>query len=346
MSAVNTNLTVQIDPAGLAPIQLETSSKDSKLNRPVQVNYTEPASLFFSASWRLLEQTTERIEPWDKVLEVTTPGQSHVRAYCQPDHRLQYHLSEPAPFIPGREAVHYDSMAGKFDYTSLSMMLPRYTFTIPGRTDQQFVPVEDLGSRFDEEVESLSFSFQRELMLKRPHAAQHEILFASQFIDRQGQATTPPRLDPNNPRRLLADREVAGGMIVRYQTHYRLLRCNVGLPTGEILDELKLAWLRGDITDAPMPELLLIAMSEFGVAQCALERKVWPKGIASVSLRQMLDRDKTDKQLTEVSRQSRTERIVSPTDPNAYIDVERAQSITLQDAHGRPWELKLKDNGA
>jgi hypothetical protein len=341
VSAVNASLSVAMESRVSGGLQLEVDSRDGHLNRPAQVNYTDPPALFWQAMWSSLRDPPVRPEPWGKLLELKEPGQAHLRLYCPPSASYKLYLSEPPAFTEAvPEVVWTESQPSRSQFAASA---PPYVIRIPGRDARSYPPVEDVGTRYASEFEVLAFNFSREGQLKRPWASGVELLYSSQFINRAGAPAAMPRPHPKDPTVFEAAEEVAGSLIVRYNTHYRLLRCHYGLPSGPLLDELRWAWIRGDISQVEMPPLMAFAMGPQHAAQVRLERRVWPSGIVwSFFTSQAADAEPdAERVLSETGRVSSTEKVYSPTDPDVYVEVERARELTLQDSQGRIWRLRL-----
>ncbi len=340
MSELSTGLSVNIEALDVDGLQLEIDSRDGSLNQGVQVNYSDPPGLFWDAMWSTFSDPPTKPEPWGRLLEVKEPGQAHLRLYCRPASKVSLHLSEPAPFTAAVPEVVWSSSGASS--SAFAASAPPYVFRIPGRDARQYPPFEDLGSRESSEFEVLEFNFQREARLKRPYTSGVELLYCSTFINRNGDAAAIPRPHPNYPTVFQAAEDVAGSLIVRYNTHYKLLRCNYGLPTGAILDEMRWAWIRGDITQVEMPPLLAFAMSDKRAAQVRVERKVWPPGIVwSYFKSKAKEESENQKVLSETGRVTEKQKVVSKNDPDTYVEVERAREITLQDSQGRLWKMRL-----
>ena len=339
MSSLNTTLSVTIEQTDADSLQLEADTRDGALNRPVQINYTDPPALFWQAMWSSFSDPPTRPEPWARLLEVVEPGQAHLRLYCQPQAAFELHLSEPPPLIAAVPEVRWADTGRSVN--TFGKTAPPYSVYLPGKAAASPPAFESLGAREATEFEVLTFNFQREARLKRPHVASPELLYASIFIDRQGKPAAPPRPDPQQPGLFRAGEDVAGSLILRYNSHYRLLRVNYGLPGGALLDTLRHAWLRGDITQVEMPPLLAFAMAGRSAAQLRVERKVWPPGVVWSYFSNQAKEETGEKLLAETGRVTDTEKIVSAQDPGSYVEVERAREISLQDQQGRRWTMRL-----
>lgn len=339
MSDVTTQLLIKLGGVDSDALQLEADSRDGALNRPLEVNYTDPASLFWQALWSTFSDPPTKPEPWERLLEVKAPGQAYLRLYCRPKAKVQLHLSEPAPFIaavPEFFRAERGRRVSAFDVSA-----PAYVIQIPGKDAKQYPPFEDLGSREASEFEVLEFNFQREARLKRPHASGVELLYGSLFINRNGEAADMPQPQPHDPTLFQTGEEVSGCLVVRYNSHYKLLRCHYGLPTGALLDELRWAWIKGDITQVQMPPLMAFALSDQRAALAQIERKVWPPGIVWSYFNHQSKEEDSEKVLSETGRVTSTEKVSSKNDPDTYVEVERAREITLQDQQGRLWKMRL-----
>ncbi|WP_293932129.1 hypothetical protein [Iodobacter sp.] len=344
MSTMTSQVSVAFEAIdGLDTLQLEIDERDGTLNSPVQVNYTQPPSLFEQAKWASFGSIKGRPEPWTALLAITVVGQAHLRLYCRPSSQFKLYMSEPAPFIPAVPDL-LVPMVG-IPSSLFSVAVPPYVVRIPGKAASNKPPIESLGARESSEFEVLTFNFQRQAQLKRPFVSAVEILYSSIFINRAGETVPAPLPNTDLLTSFEATEEVAGSLVIRYNSHYQLLRCHYGLPSGDLLDKLRWAWLGGDVNSVGMPPLLVFAMSANSAAQISVVRSVWPSGFllanTADALRKEVENPEGSRALAETGRISSTEKISSPLDPDNYIEVERAREITLQDGQGKIWMLKL-----
>ena len=106
------------------------------------------------------------------------------------------------------------------------------------------------------------------------------ILDRTRFYDSSGQESTAPVYEPSLGR-FRHDHVVTGALVVSYQTGYFLYEIEYDSGAGELtetaLRALKLAWLAGNIHDAMIPPVQVIALSGQQATQFSFARRFWPE---------------------------------------------------------------------
>ncbi len=167
------------------------------------------------------------------------------------------------------------------------------------------------------------------------------ILESTRFFDNDGQETSRPLYLPEQGLFRHAQ-PVTGAMVVEYQPAYFLYEIDYG--TGEEMMsvkaflEIKRAWLAGNIHDAALPPVRLIALSRHQAAQLAFPRAFWPLSSSATmqfqdteAVQSCLDENGQEQyQYVENSRETSSERIVSRNDPNSYVDILRTVSMAFE----------------
>ncbi|MEO5341071.1 MAG: hypothetical protein H7837_11250 [Magnetococcus sp. MYC-9] len=141
-----------------------------------------------------------------------------------------------------------------------------------------------LGRRSAPVIETLTWLQSRSQSLRffydRPEVT---ILESTRFFDNNGQEVDPPRYQRHPPGEglFLAGQPVTGALVVAYQASYFLCEIEYDAGTAVVaekgLREAKLAWLAGNIRDATLPPVRVIALSGAQADQLTFARHFWPE---------------------------------------------------------------------
>lgn len=163
----------------------------------------------------------------------------------------------------------------------------------------------------------------------------------TRFFDHAGNAVARPTYLPALGTFRHAQ-PVTGAMVVEYSPSFFLYEVEYSTGEGEVsahaFQAVKLAWLAGNIRDAAIPPVRVIALSDPQAAQLSFPRTFWPEH-ASASyafqdterVQHCIDQNGVPTyQYVESKRETSTERIYSKSDPNNYVDVRRAVAISFE----------------
>ncbi|MBF0212195.1 MAG: hypothetical protein HQM00_01380 [Magnetococcales bacterium] len=181
----------------------------------------------------------EEYAPWlDKALIQIAPGRKRVRLYCS------------------REVA------------------SRSRLTVQGG-----VPLP-LGRRQEPLVETLVWVQTHSKRLRHFHdRPQARILDHTRFYDRDGQELPLPEYDPDSAS-FHHPQAVTGALVVEYTPGYSLYEIvydsGEAQLSAEWFREMKLAWLAGNIHDATIPVVRVIAIGPEMVDQLTFTRNFWP----------------------------------------------------------------------
>ena len=106
------------------------------------------------------------------------------------------------------------------------------------------------------------------------------ILEQTAFVDNAGQETSAPHYLPAQGR-FHHTQEVTGAMVVEYRPGFSLYE--ITYDTGEeqvseqVFRAMKLAWLAGNIRDASIPLVRVIAITAHDATQLVFSRRFWPE---------------------------------------------------------------------
>ncbi|MBF0462783.1 MAG: hypothetical protein HQL87_15510 [Magnetococcales bacterium] len=167
------------------------------------------------------------------------------------------------------------------------------------------------------------------------------ILESTRFFDNNGQETTQPVYLPESGAFYHAQ-PVTGALVVAYQPGYLLYE--IEYDTGESamsaaeFQAVKLAWLAGNIHDATIPPVRVMAISRQQATQVTFPRSFWPACSSARLLFRDTEADQTcadsngpeSYQYVESKRETKAERIYSHNDPNTYVDILRTVAIAFE----------------
>lgn len=137
-----------------------------------------------------------------------------------------------------------------------------------------------LGRRQESLIETLTWVQTRVKRLRYHHdRPTARILEQSRFFDAQGEETHPPRFDPESAS-FVHDQEVTGALVVTYTPEFSLYEITydngASQASPELFREMCLAWLAGNIHDAAVPPVRIIAVGPNDATQLAFSRAYWP----------------------------------------------------------------------
>ncbi|MEO5352696.1 MAG: hypothetical protein H7835_05715 [Magnetococcus sp. XQGC-1] len=199
-----------------------------------------------------------------------------------------------------------------------------------------------LGRRREPLLETLTWVQAESQSLRYPYDQPAvTIRESTRFFDNDGKEVSKPTYLPALGT-FRHQQPVTGAMVVAYQPGFFLYEIEYDTGGGEIsakaFQEIKLAWLAGNIRDAVIPRVRVIALSERQAAQISFPRSFWPEhSSADYSFQ---DTEKVlacidthgmpSYQYVESQRETVTERIYSKSDPNHYIDVQRTTALAFE----------------
>ncbi|MBF0418118.1 MAG: hypothetical protein HQL86_07720 [Magnetococcales bacterium] len=137
-----------------------------------------------------------------------------------------------------------------------------------------------LGRRQESLIETLTWVGARSRRLRyhydRPEV---RILEQSRFFDAQGAETHAPRFDPESAS-FVHDQQVTGALVIEYTPEFSLYEITydngASQASAELFREMRLAWLAGNIHDAAVPPVRIIAVGPNDAAQLSFPRAFWP----------------------------------------------------------------------
>ncbi|MBF0262455.1 MAG: hypothetical protein HQL97_11565 [Magnetococcales bacterium] len=137
-----------------------------------------------------------------------------------------------------------------------------------------------LGRRQEPLIETLTWVRARVKRLRYHHDRPvAHILEHSRFFDAQGAEIHPPRFDPESAS-FIHDQEVTGALVVSYTPEFSLYEITydngASQASPELFREMRLAWLAGNIHDASVPPVRIIAVGPDDADQLAFARAYWP----------------------------------------------------------------------
>lgn len=365
------DLTAQLQlQFGIAPtlrtFTLEVDQRDVDLNRPVSV---KPYSM---VNWLFPEDQIDNPSEFDNhdILVPIANGYTHVRLYSPLDIPVQLIATEPPiplEVVVPAGIVHLPIGAGIIG-SGTKYFRPK-TIEVPTNNPfaprvipqliwvqeelevvrglgtynpEVFVPEwEYVGVREATVMETIQFEFERFKFLRYNYATGIEPMFASEFLNARNELVDPPQFRPDLGGVLLANQDVVGALLIRYNIPYRLYKINYSLPHGRQYPALQRAWLSGDITRTVIPPVIVVAMSDqnLRIARVDFQKNVFPNG-AFLSVWTQGTTTTTPPQvpntLNERNRNVETIRIYDPNNPESYIDVERAKAMEFADTNGAP----------
>lgn len=337
-----------------ATFALEVSDLDGYLDRAIQVNS------FLNFNWYWSDEQLLDYYKDQNILEVTDNGYSHIRLYAPDNVEASLFATEIPVAIKGNPGFDFNSLVppvqpGSFggfyinagSFGNAPQKLPP---NIIGKIQPRQVPpaVEFVGKRQSLVYDTIRFSNSRTAALKYNYVKTgFEVAYASTFRTADGRIIDPPVWVPELNGLFVLKEPASGVMVVRYLAPYRLYKVNYGMPSGIEYPYVQLAWLKGDITQFPMPPVRIFAVALTGgqVSEVEVEKKVFPQGadLASWSFTGFDDaQENPADRLTEKSRITETVRIEDPEDPEVFVDVQRAKEVTLFDNYGRAHVFRLK----
>lgn len=138
-----------------------------------------------------------------------------------------------------------------------------------------------VGRRTEPLVETVTWIQNRARSLRFFHDRPDlRILEQTRFFDNHGHEVSPPAYVPSKGG-FRHDQEVTGAMMVSYDPGFSLYE--IQYDTGEAqmsasaFREVKLAWLAGNIRDAIIPPVRIIALSGEHATQVSFPRAFWPE---------------------------------------------------------------------
>ena len=171
--------------------------------------------------------------------------------------------------------------------------------------------------------------------------ASPELLYASIFIDRQGKPAAPPRPDPQQPGLFRAGEDVAGSLILRYNSHYRLLRplWSARRRLAGYLAPCLVTRRHHASRDATAARLCHGRPQRR--LQVRVERKVWPPGVVWSYFSNQAKEETGEKLLAETGRVTDTEKNRLCPGPGQLCRGGTRPRVSLQDQQGRRWTMRL-----
>lgn len=159
-----------------------------------------------------------------------------------------------------------------------------------------------LGRRKEPRVETLTWTRNQSRTLRffydQPDV---NILEQTRFFDNNGNETSPPQYVPSQGVFCHAQ-EVTGAMVVTYQPGFSLYEIQYDTGEEQVTEkafrEIKLAWLAGNIRDAPIPLVRVIAINNKNATQLTFQRNFWPEHSAA---RQWFQEDVKEPAMTPVT---------------------------------------------
>ena len=142
-----------------------------------------------------------------------------------------------------------------------------------------------LGRRKEPRVETLTWNRDLACSLRffydRPDIS---ILEQTRFFDNDGNETSPPEYIPSQGLFRHAQ-EVTGALVVEYLPGFSLYEIKYDSGEEQVTQkafrEMKLAWLAGNIRDAIIPLVRVIAISSKNATQLTFPRSFWPEHSAA-----------------------------------------------------------------
>ncbi|MEO5362457.1 MAG: hypothetical protein H7838_02345 [Magnetococcus sp. DMHC-8] len=164
---------------------------------------------------------------------------------------------------------------------------------------------------------------------------------STRFFDNDGQEVARP-LYRSDLGAFQHGQPVTGALVVEYRPACFLYEIAYG--TGEQVasaqgfQALKRAWLAGNIHDAVIPPVHIIALSRHQAAQLTLPRRFWPNSSSATlqfqdteALQLCTEEHGQERyQYVENGRETAAERIYSRHDPNSYVDILRTVAISFE----------------
>lgn len=159
-----------------------------------------------------------------------------------------------------------------------------------------------LGRRKEPIIETLTWTRSKNDSLgfyyDRPEVT---ILEHTRFFDTDGHETSLPDYVPSQGIFRHAQ-EVTGAMVVEYRPGFSLYEIEYDLGDTQVTEqafrEIKLAWLAGNIRDATIPEVRIIALSGQNATQLSFSRSFWPE---HSGVRQWFQEDISEPAMTVVA---------------------------------------------
>ncbi|MBF0369470.1 MAG: hypothetical protein HQL52_08450 [Magnetococcales bacterium] len=273
----------------------------------------------------------------------------------------------------------YDRLYGEYDLQDYASSLVqrewgkrrvRLYCSSAARSGGLTVEVDDgsakkLGTRSEKITETLIFRRARSQQLVYHYDSPSvSIIDSTDFYDNDGQKTLAPTYFSDRGEYYSAQ-EVTGALVVEYSPKYTLYEISYG--TGEDQcskeqwREMQFAWLTGNVNDAQIPPVTVLALTKYHAVSASLSRKFWPLsatyeitflgGKASIGATlndgsDTGDEESTDDQFVEQDRETIIEQIFDPGDDEIFVDVERAVAINFKDGWGQELKLRFKSDDA
>jgi hypothetical protein len=199
-----------------------------------------------------------------------------------------------------------------------------------------------LGRRQDTVVETLTWVHSQSQFLRYPYDQPDVTIRASTaFYDRHGQAVAPPVYRAAQGLFHHA-KAVTGALVVAYRPAYFLYEIHydtgADMLSEQALRAIKLAWLMGNIEDAVLPEVRVIALSGQQATQLAFRRAFWPRASSAaaqfIPVEQLTELGNEEMVYLETAREVSRERIYSSQYPNNFIDILKTHSVTFSPQPG------------
>lgn len=340
-----------IEPAP-ATFALELDDRDALLNSPIEV---QEARVF---NWDWTRDEYKAFYTQKEILKVLSNGVQHLRLYSPGGMQIELIATEPPVALKALNRLHFNpnfqtanAVASEFNRRLLSFgdvtKLPGVTVT-EARPPKPVPPTaEFVGRKADVVLDVIKFQNQRVAFQKYTYArGGFETAYASTFVTNDGRTIARPVWVPELGGAFILKEPATGSVVIRYLVEYDLWKINYGMASGIEFPEVQLAWLRGDIKTFPLPPVTVLAIAPAAglVAQAEFEKDVYPPGAYLSSWQTKgygVAQQGAVTLLSEQSRTTETLRVTDPDDEENFIDVQRARSMTLFDADGRPFTYRF-----
>nr|CRH06563.1 Conserved protein of unknown function [Candidatus Magnetococcus massalia] len=322
MAELSTTVKVEFTaPEQDETFELVADDNDQGGSAPVQIAY-QRVSDYLVAQWGRVEltPTADPITP----LDVVEPGKKRLKLYCSEQVEPTVCL-----FAEGCEIV-------------------------------------NLGRRAEGVTEALTWNKNQSKKLRFSYDQPGvTILEQTTFRDAIGNIVPPPTYDRATGS-FTAVAEVMGALVVQYETSFSLYEVRYGngseVATPPHFSEMQKAWQSGDVETTEIPPVRVLALSDWHAAITSFPRKFWPKGAPKLKFRFWTNKGLNDgndaespnaeeEESEEINgfyqempgtRQTVTERVYHPDDPNQYIEVKKTLYLEARNTRtGDTFKLRL-----
>lgn len=336
--------------------EIVVDPNDAKDSSPIRV---KPETVF---NWNASEEEFRAFYIDKEILEVLENGRQIVRVYVAPGTEVEVTATRRPVAI---DAQYYARLNMRFFagpgagnvWSQFARAATRFedVTKVPGVTLTQIAPprmappiAERLSDGEDIYVDHLKFQGARIVFQRFSYAnTGFEAMGKTRFVNARLEEIAPPVYVAELGAFVLSEPGY-GEAIISYPVKYQRWQVSYGIGAGVEFKHVQLAWLRGDITQCPMPNVMVLAnaTAHRRLAVTEFPPQVEPRGayLGSWSFTgyEQAVNPATANLFTESGRTTQTVRVPNPDDPEQFIDIAVPTQITTVDPQGRPYTTKYQ----